>query len=289
MPTLPHDKGIMASLMAPPLTILWHRRRTIQQQHFVNRRPLFFQKFRPHGLPERLVFKQIHHRQAHCFARIYHPLVPDGHPAAGDHRPTVPGGFLGRSRNDKRYLRGVPTHIRYVGRASFGVFHRFPQRFDFAIKPDLFDAGGRLDFFGKLHFLRRIVDFAEQFQVFLQGFGACPVDEQFPIAGFKREFRLHARHYRCAFDDLLHTGPDFFDPFAIAVPDPKVDFCKIRHDVGYIAAVLDDIMDADARLDVLSQLVQPVQAKFDGVEGAAPVPGVVRLRGLPCPETRYCN
>ena len=101
MPALPHDKGIMA----PPLTILRHRRRTIRQQRFVKRRPLFFQKFRPHGLPERLVFKQIHHRQAHCFARIYHPLVPDGHPAAGDHRPTVPGGFLGCGRNDELYLR----------------------------------------------------------------------------------------------------------------------------------------------------------------------------------------
>src|SRR5216683_6641503 len=76
-----------------------------------------------------------------------------------------------------------------------------------------------------------------------------------------------------ALDNLLDPGRRSRDMRAINIADIKADARVVWHNIGRLSAGLDDIVDTRGRLNMFAHEVDPMQAEFSGVHGAAAQPG----------------
>ena len=86
-------------------------------------------------------------------------------------------------------------------------------------------------------------------------------------------------HHRRALGDAIERFVIFHDAVRLYLAHEVPDAGIRRHDVRLIAAVVDHVMRALQRVQVLAPVVPADVEQFDGVEGAAARPGVARAVG----------
>lgn len=210
--------GLGATRFEPPGSMPRQRRRAVRDERLVDHALGLLRELRAHRFEELGVLVEVDHGRGHGLGRVDEPLVPDGHPGAGDRRPGVPGGVGRRRRGAQPDDGDDPADVADVGRAAVGVRLGRPPRLNRRVEALGLDARGPLDVLGELLLFGREGDRPEPHHVVVHGRGPGQVDQRLPIARLDGDLPAGLGHQGRPLGDLAGPFEQLFDPGPLRIP-----------------------------------------------------------------------
>src|SRR5579883_392492 len=201
-----------------------------------------------------------------------HALQANAGAMAGGGGPCVHADAQGYGGHAAAHRRRTPAYIPHVGRKAKGplVGAQWNNLARHALR---LDAKVALELPGERQFPFGIGRHSNALQVNLHALGQWPVWEKIVETIVDQGLRSGLGSKSGSLGNLLDPGARSLDMRAIDVPHVEPDPGVVGHDVGSVAGLFVDIVNARRRLDMFTHQVNAVRAELSRVNRAASKPG----------------